>query len=249
MATFVAASASQQQDPGAGASGVSPATPAGTASGDTIFFLIEMATAQKGTVVALHGQTQVGTWVDGAADSFNAPSISVWKATHDGVRTNWGFDFTKDASRGMTISTVSYSGDCTVQQVLTEFDASVAGARSGPAMNAATGNRIVAFHGGTAAGATTTWNNSFVERTDYEYYGLVTIADIAGDGTVKTPNLTPSVTGQSMWLVVNLGPTSAVTLDSCLPDADVVTTGWTTAPLFSKVNDASDATVIQATAV
>lgn len=33
-----------------------------------------------------------------------------------------------------------------------------------------------------------------------------------------------------------------------LPDADTVTTGWTTAPLFSKVNDSSDATVITATA-
>jgi hypothetical protein len=41
---------------------------------------------------------------------------------------------------------------------------------------------------------------------------------------------------------------SLVTLDACLPDADIVTTGWTTAPLFSKVNDSSDATVIQATA-
>ena len=45
------------------------------------------------------------------------------------------------------------------------------------------------------------------------------------------------------------GEVSTVTLDSCLPDADVTTTGWTTTPLFSKVNDASDATVIQATAV
>jgi hypothetical protein len=33
-----------------------------------------------------------------------------------------------------------------------------------------------------------------------------------------------------------------------LPDADVVTTGWATAPLFSKINDSSDATVITATA-
>ena len=33
-----------------------------------------------------------------------------------------------------------------------------------------------------------------------------------------------------------------------LPDADTTTTGWTTTPLFSKVNDASDATVITATA-
>lgn len=45
------------------------------------------------------------------------------------------------------------------------------------------------------------------------------------------------------------GTVISVTLDDCLPDADVVTTGWTATPLFSKVNDASDATVIQATAV
>lgn len=41
---------------------------------------------------------------------------------------------------------------------------------------------------------------------------------------------------------------TGVTLDTCLPDADVTTTGWTTAPLYSKINDSSDATVIQATA-
>jgi hypothetical protein len=35
------------------------------------------------------------------------------------------------------------------------------------------------------------------------------------------------------------GPTQAF-----LPDADTTTTGWTTTPLFSKINDASDATVI-----
>lgn len=41
---------------------------------------------------------------------------------------------------------------------------------------------------------------------------------------------------------------STITLDTVLPDADVTTTGWSTAPLFSKINDASDATVISATA-
>jgi hypothetical protein len=33
-----------------------------------------------------------------------------------------------------------------------------------------------------------------------------------------------------------------------LPDADVAAGGWTTSPLFSKVNDSSDATIITATA-
>ena len=44
------------------------------------------------------------------------------------------------------------------------------------------------------------------------------------------------------------GEVVSVTLDEALPDADVTTTGWTTTPLWSKVNDASDATVITATA-
>lgn len=33
-----------------------------------------------------------------------------------------------------------------------------------------------------------------------------------------------------------------------LPDADIATTGWSTAPLYSKINDSSDSTVITATA-
>lgn len=41
---------------------------------------------------------------------------------------------------------------------------------------------------------------------------------------------------------------ATVALDTVLPDADITTTGWSTAPLFSKINDDSDATVIQATA-
>jgi len=41
---------------------------------------------------------------------------------------------------------------------------------------------------------------------------------------------------------------TTLTLDQVNPDADIATTGWSTAPLFSKINDDSDATVIQATA-
>jgi hypothetical protein len=41
---------------------------------------------------------------------------------------------------------------------------------------------------------------------------------------------------------------TGILLESVLPDADITTTGWSTAPLFSKINDDSDATVITATA-
>ncbi len=43
-----------------------------------------------------------------------------------------------------------------------------------------------------------------------------------------------------------IGPTA--TSQIILPDADTTTTGWTSTPLWSKVNDASDATVITSTA-
>lgn len=44
-----------------------------------------------------------------------------------------------------------------------------------------------------------------------------------------------------------LGSPITITLDDCKPDADITTTGWTTTPLWSKLNDASDATLITAT--
>lgn len=70
----------------------------------------------------------------------------------------------------------------------------------------------------------------------------------AGAGTVT---FSYSASASDDWTIggISLKPSVTLTLDNCLPDADVVTTGWSTAPLFSKVNDASDATVIQATAV
>jgi len=40
---------------------------------------------------------------------------------------------------------------------------------------------------------------------------------------------------------------SAGTQQTLRPDADLATTGWTTTPLFSKVNDSSDATVVTST--
>jgi hypothetical protein len=56
-----------------------------------------------------------------------------------------------------------------------------------------------------------------------------------GDTTVRLDNLIG-------------GTRVTVSVDQTRPDADSVTTGWTSTPLFSKINDSSDATVIQATA-
>jgi hypothetical protein len=43
------------------------------------------------------------------------------------------------------------------------------------------------------------------------------------------------------------GGTAAAVTQAFLPDADITTTGWTSTPLWSKLNDSSDATVVTAT--
>lgn len=72
---------------------------------------------------------------------------------------------------------------------------------------------------------------------------------LAGAGAVGGVDFTIASADDYRGAIVVYKATAAVALDNCLPDADVVATGWSTAPLFSKVNDGSDATVIQATAV
>lgn len=71
-----------------------------------------------------------------------------------------------------------------------------------------------------------------------------TITSLTGTGaeTSRVGTTLDAGDAPSGWVDMEL------TLDSVLPDADITTTGWSTAPLFSKVNDASDATVITATA-
>jgi hypothetical protein len=95
------------------------------------------------------------------------------------------------------------------------------------------------------------------------YRKLTTATNTIGAATVFSDTngnivTVPPDTGTSRLYALYRGSTASpytVRSDSVLisgqellPDADVTTTGWTTAPLFSKVNDASDATFITATA-
>lgn len=65
-------------------------------------------------------------------------------------------------------------------------------------------------------------------------------------GRISHEAFFPSIlSGADILNLYNIGLSGVI--QTLLPDADVVTTGWTTTPLFSKVNDSSDATVITAT--
>lgn len=75
---------------------------------------------------------------------------------------------------------------------------------------------------------------------------LTAIADIefgntiaASPGAFWMDDITVNATGY---------PGPATSSQTLLPDADLAAGGWTTSPLWSKVNDSSDATIITATA-
>lgn len=82
---------------------------------------------------------------------------------------------------------------------------------------------------------------------------VLRVMDTRIDGVSDTPRpaLVMAKTGNAVtipvWESWN-GGDLAFSLDTVLSDADITTTGWSTAPLFSKINDSSDSTVITATA-
>lgn len=85
------------------------------------------------------------------------------------------------------------------------------------------------------------------EQYEFSTSGMNAASDIqaGSDGIVMSHTWT-GISPYS-YIAIALIPSGAAPA-AIRPDADTVTTGWTTAPLYSKINDSSDATVIQATA-
>ena len=85
------------------------------------------------------------------------------------------------------------------------------------------------------------------ERWDFSTSGCNAVSDTqaGADGGVMSHTWTTS--GDFTHMAIAL--IAYVPVDEARPDTDIATTGWTTAPIYSKINDSSDATVVQATAV
>lgn len=215
MATFKSvASVEFQITPGAG-NGLSASVPrpdtGGTpASGDTIFHALLVPNAEKANFIPPSLYTQVGSWIVGEIDGFGVPAFGLFKRTYaisPPTSETWMYD--QDATRGGHIFSFCYSGDCTVQQLFSSTVTSQSGSRSGPAVTAASGNLILALHGGSAvSNPGVAWAGGFTERFDREYYGINSGAELAGDNTAKTPSVSPTDPSQSMWIVLDLGANS-----------------------------------------
>jgi hypothetical protein len=78
---------------------------------------------------------------------------------------------------------------------------------------------------------------------------MVAKKDMAATGNVIATAEPNSNNQESANIITAFEPGAPpVELESIRPDADLATTGWATTPLFSKINDQSDATFVSATA-
>lgn len=103
-------------------------------------------------------------------------------------------------------------------------------------------------------GARTYLTTNVGAATEDNYYNDATFATVATWNNAATTATGAQTVGISAptstaWMIgaIELEGSAGPPPQQVRPDADVTTTGWATAPLFSKVNDQSDATVITAT--
>jgi hypothetical protein len=93
-----------------------------------------------------------------------------------------------------------------------------------------------------SAGEIVTSAGSFVRQLAAEYEIVSSTAAVTADGTMSGTGV--AWAGAAVTFLADLTPAAQFVR----PDADLATTGWTTAPLWSKVNDQSDATFISGVA-
>lgn len=189
-------------------------TPAGLSAGNTIYASLIISTIHKGSVVPPGSATQVGSWIDGVADGFDAPSFGLFKIIYDGVATNYTFSWSSSPTtdRGGSLVLYGYngSGAGTVVQTVIGTNGSSASARSSPAITGESGNKIIAFHGGSAIGVTLAYTAPFTERVDVEWFGLDGCGDADATGSSQACQVTPTGGAtQSMWFLVEIGSVPA----------------------------------------
>jgi hypothetical protein len=99
-----------------------------------------------------------------------------------------------------------------------------------------------------ATGHNTQTGANQTERYDTATSGSDNVSDTqaGSDGGVMSHTWTTSAPYSHIAIALI---SSAAAAYQIRPDSDIDATGWSTSPLYSKINDSSDATVIQATAV
>jgi len=213
-------------------------------------------TPPAGFVVA---DTPVGeTYPIDASDGSFILSLRVWRKTASGESGDYTVTHSAASSQGVIVRVTGADtgnpSDPLPSFVLSDGSPSAADTTVPSITTEVDGALILLFNWDWAD----TTNNltpptgttpTFTERLDttlcYVATGILATAGATGSKTMANNASSTSPFGGMMFAIV---PAAAVEMQQIRPDADVTTTGWTITPLFSKINDESDATVITATA-
>jgi len=164
------------------------------------------------------------------------------------VTVTWATAQTFHFAICISLAGVAQSGyiDATMSKVFTSGTALDSGVT---AAVAAGGVAVAATDFSNQAGTTAT--GGYVEQAEINTGSnggslqVETLDNVTAGTQNATWTMNTAVTAAGCVIVVFVAEPAMQTV---LPDADTVTTGWTTTPLYSKINDSSDATVVTATA-
>ncbi len=242
-------------------SSITPALPAGIAVDDILFLFIESRSNQFPSMSDAGG----GTW--NALDTQNvggtgATTLTIYWSRYNGTQTaptiadsgDHTFAFIA-AFRGCSTSDPPYEGDTGTTDATSNTSVSIPGSTTTGVDRLVVG--AASRDQDDAAALYSSWANADLANIDEIFnagttqgngggLGVITgeKASAGSYGSTSASLATPSSDAVITFALIPLPPS----LDQVLPDADIVTTGWSTAPLFSKINDGSDASVITATA-
>lgn len=238
--------------------------PAGLAVGD----LMVVAINHRGPGSSPTGQPASGAWTQLALQTttFNASANIMWRLSTAADVAAASFTWTHGDSIKWTSVIARYTGHHATSPITTNH-AGVTGSVSAAALEAP------AVTGAADGAVFVDW---FTNNEQTTFSTVATLSKIDGtttgglvtggtgtNGSSTTQGKTLTASGStgtftttvgaasSQWVGYTVGiepPDAAAGTQDIRPDADTVTTGWTATPLFSKINDSADGTVISATA-
>lgn len=199
-------------------------TPAGATANDRLVAVVKVNKVGGGAVPSVSSlptdwSELSSDWQDDINHSYDSAMIVI-SGMHDGSSSSYSVTIS-DASgttEGGNITCFAYSSAQTIEETSTVNDTVAQLSHTGPTQTAAADESCIAIIGCPASTNTTAWDAPFTERTDNEYYGLVSVADANGAATL-TPTCTLSTTGLSaLWTMIRVSEA-----------ASTASIAWTTA--------------------
>lgn len=238
----------------AGTTTLNVALPSAPTSGNMLVFC--MAGDKNTGALTLSGFTQLYELLSSSVSLYVYYKVSAgteqsinpsWANSSAAGNTAWYAELEDPDVSGSDWVISAQSAVITDESTVTSKSTGTTGTKS----NAGLGIAADAVDSATSVTSGIGWSNSYAAVHSATGAGgrggiFVSKKSEAAGGTTETTFSYTGTADQNSAAVAVFSKVIVVPPQEIAPDADVTTTGWTTTPLFSKVNDESDATLITA---